>query len=339
MKIWFDIGHLAQYNFYKYAIINLSKTNIVLVTAIDRGKLINILFKELEEIGGCKVIKVGKHTGNKYSIILRSNILRFIQLCFFYFKYKPDISVGNGFLHGFVGKLFNKPRLMFGDDIERKLDFMLKKFAATEIYYANVLSQGEKIKSFNALKEWAYLSPSTFSPIVGSLSFYNLSPKNYIFIREVSVRSLNYANQKENLIASISNRLPQNLRVVLSLEDKSSYSQYPKDWILLSEPVSNIHSLIYFSKILISSGDSMAREGAILGVPSIYCGVRKMAANEMMIGKGMLLHKKIDDVPLTVKHIIANDLKFPAQDDFRARLLHEWVDVTEFIVYQIRNIK
>ena len=44
----------------------------------------------------------------------------------------------------------------------------------------------------------------------------------------------------------------------------------------------------YFSKVVISSGDSMAREGAQLGVPSFYCGVRDMFSNRILIDKGLM---------------------------------------------------
>ena len=56
----------------------------------------------------------------------------------------------------------------------------------------------------------------------------------------------------------------------------------------MKEPVKDIHSLMYFSQVVISSGDSVAREGAMLGVPSIYAGIRDMPANVIMIKKEML---------------------------------------------------
>ena len=46
------------------------------------------------------------------------------------------------------------------------------------------------------------------------------------------------------------------------------------------EPIEDIHSLIYYAAGLVSSGDSMAREAALLGVPSYYLGIRySMPAN------------------------------------------------------------
>ena len=81
----------------------------------------------------------------------------------------------------------------------------------------------------------------------------------------------------------------------------------------------------------------MAREGAMLGVPSIYCGIREMAANKVMIDKGMLFHKDVKEVPRFVERIISGDIKIEEQDKFRERLEDEWVDVTEFIIRQIKK--
>jgi predicted glycosyltransferase len=61
---------------------------------------------------------------------------------------------------------------------------------------------------------------------------------------------------------------------------KKRRDEYPADWILLQEPIEDIHSLIYYAAGLVSSGDSMAREAALLGVPSYYLGIRySMPAN------------------------------------------------------------
>ena len=138
--------------------------------------------------------------------------------------------------------------------------------------------------------------------------------------------------QNCNLIAPISHLFPTNFKVVISLEDKSSLKQYPSDWVILKEPVDAIHSLIYYSKCVISSGDSMAREGAMLGVPSIYCGFREMKANDVMIAKGMLFKKRSEDVPGFLSEIIEGKVKVENQDQFRNKLAAEWIDVNKFIL-------
>ena len=80
--------------------------------------------------------------------------------------------------------------------------------------------------------------------------------------------------------ASRNTMIPAGMKVLFSLEEKKRRDEYPSDWILLQEPIEDIHSLIYYSAGLVSSGDSMAREAALLGVPAYYLGIRySMPAN------------------------------------------------------------
>lgn len=338
MRILIDIGHPAHVNFFKNVISTLRNNgHDIFITAIRRGKLSKIIKSEFNEI---PVRFNGKHRGTKWSILFEANILRFIEQLKFVYSKKIDIAVSCGsFTTGAIFKfVLRKPNIQFDDDPERKINVALEKMTSTELVFPPIVGINNKVKTMNALKEWAYLSPKYFTPSIQELDNYNLKPQRYVFIREVSTGSLNYANQQSNIIATFARDLPHNYyRILLSLEDKSTINQYPSDWILLKEPLNDIHSLIYFSKIVISSGDSMAREGAMLGVPSIYCGIREMAANRLMIDKGMLFHKDVEEVPQFVERIISSDIKIEEQDKFRERLEDEWVDVTEFIVSQIKK--
>jgi len=341
MKIWIDIGHPAQLNFYRNTIKILSANNDLLVTVLNRGKLLKIARKELNSIQNCEIIPLGKHSGSKTSAVIDANFFRLFKLFDFYSKNKPQIAVGNGFLHGIIGKTFGIPVIMFSDDIERKMSKLLMKNFSSKLYYvtgSDSMDDFTDIKIFNSLKEWAYLSPNYFHPSIDSLSKYSIEENNYIFVREVITGTLNYQGQSKNVVASIADKFPSNIKVLLSLEDKSQRDQYPKDWIMLEEPIEDIHSLIYCSRLLISSGDSMAREGSILGVPSIYCGVREMKANNVMIEKGMLFHKNIDDVPGFILEIINNN-DIEEKEQFRNRLNKDWIDVTQFIIDEINNYK
>ena len=336
MRILIDISHPAHINFFKFAINRLfQENNEIIITALRRGKVPSIIEKEF---WNHKVKYVGEHKGTKLSIIFNANIKKFFNLLFFVINKKTDIGISVGGIPlGFVFKILGKPYLRFSDDPECKIHLFLAKLTSTELFFPPIIKPDGKVKIMNALKEWAYLSPKYFTPAIKELSNYNLRPQGYIFIREVSTGSLNYANQQSNMIATFARDLPHNYHVLLSLEDKSTINQYPSNWILLKEPLNDIHSLIYFSKIVISSGDSMAREGAMLGVPSIYCGIREMAANTVMIDKGMLFHKDVKDVPQFIDRIINNDIKIEEQDKFRERLENEWIDVTEFIIRQIKK--
>jgi len=337
MNILIDISHPAHFNFFKNAIFVLKEEgHTILITALNRGKLPQILKEELEDI---QIKFNGKHRGSKWSIIFEANILRFFEQLIYVFAKKIDIAVSCGsFTTGAIFKfILHKPNIQFDDDPERKMNVILEKATSTKLIFPPIIEGLKNIKIMNALKEWAYLSPKYFIPNNEILDRYYLKKNKYLFVREVNTSSLNYSSQKSNLISQIANKFPDDYKVILSLEDKSTVNLYPKSWILLNEPVEDIHSLMYYSEIVISSGDSMAREGAMLGVPSIYCGKREMAANKIMINKGMLFHKNINKAPEFVNQVINKEVEIEEQNKFRAKLEQEWDDVIKIILNSVHK--
>jgi predicted glycosyltransferase len=341
MKILIDIGHPAQLNFYKNAILELSKKNIIYITYINRGRLPVIVKKELRGIQNCILIKIGNHRGTILSVIFEANIIRLILLFFKMIKIRPDIELSNGYQAGIYPKFARIPAIHFSDDPERGRFFLrLMKFFSDEIYFP--FYSDEKIKPFKALKEWSYLSPRYFTPNNSVLKYLGIKEKQYVFIREVITGTLNYKRQKGRLIESVAGQIPKDTLVLLSLEDKSRAKFYPKNWIILKEPIEDIHSLIYYSKLVVSSGDSIAREGAQLGIPSVYCGVRKMFANQILIDKNLLIHENAKNLPSIIKAY--NDLTFTPielerkQLAIRENLNNEWDDITSFILQKIDKI-
>jgi len=325
--VLFDLGHPAHINLYKNFIKKLDAENIQrIVSVLDRGKVVKIAKKEL---AGKKIYISGKHRGTLLSIIFEANLLKFLKLLWIILKERPTIGFGTGYLLGGAMFLFNKKCYLFEDDPERKWVVFLEKHVSTQVYFPPIISdKGEKkISIFRGLKEWAYLSPTYFTPNPSVLESYGLVQKNYVFIREVSSGSVNYMGQSEGLILSVSHTFRKDLAVVLSLENKELKSRYPEHWIILEEPVMDIHSLIYYSRVLVSSGDSMAREGAMLGVPSIYCGYRTMKANEIMEKYSMLFHVDYKLIARTLNDLFAQNEYLNNQDSFRDNLKNEWVDL------------
>ena len=76
----------------------------------------------------------------------------------------------------------------------------------------------------------------------------------------------------------------------------------------------------------------MAREGAMMGVPSIYAGNRDMPANVILIKKKMLL--KVDPTELVpmLNKMLDGELNFEDQVPFRNKLFEEWDDITNLIL-------
>ena len=64
-------------------------------------------------------------------------------------------------------------------------------------------------------KEWAYLAPKYFKPNPQVLEKYGVKPKEYVFLREVSVGTVNYAGQASGAILGIQDLIPKDKKVIL----------------------------------------------------------------------------------------------------------------------------
>lgn len=282
MNIWIDILHIPQFNFYKPLIKALSEQgHTVYLTVLDRGKLPKIATRETEGWSNVKVYVLGKHMMTKWSAIWDANIIRAFQLRNWARDKKIDIGFSNGMLLAWVCKQKGIPNYSFDDD-PQTFDRKGKEKWNTECNFCVYEDEtiGAPSHVLRCTKEWAYLNPRTFVPNERALEKYGVKPKEYMFLREVTVGTINYAGQESGAILGIKDMIPTDMRVLFSLEEKKRRDEYPADWILLQEPIEDIHSLIYYSAGLVSSGDSMAREAALLGVPSYYLGIRySMPAN------------------------------------------------------------
>lgn len=333
-KILVDLYHLPQYNFFKNVILSFDPAEID-IYCVNRGKLYKVAKYELPQYN---IICIGDYKYNKgmFSMIFRIIIPRIIKLYKSIRASRYRFVITAHYQANFVAKLRGIPNVAFIDD-PRKFVFPLLKYSANEVYLPPFQSSFTGVKTFNALKEWSYLSPQYFSPRSTALGAFDLEPYNYLFIREVSTDTSNYLNQNQDLILKISKDFPSSIKVILSVENKENIPLYPKDWIILVEPVNDIHSLMYFSQVVISSGDSVAREGAMLGVPSIYAGIREMPANLIMIDEGMLMKKNPDEIIATVLQIVKGELEFKRQDEFRKHLLNKWDDVTSLVLDKLEE--
>ena len=157
MRILIDIGHPAQFNHLKIPINILSNEHEVYVSYINRGKLGNIIKKELINVD-IKLIEIGKHRGSIFSIIWYANICRFFQFIFFIYRNKIDIGVDGGFPLGLALRVTRRKYIQFDDDFERHLTIFLEKHLADKLYlFPSTIKlnfrKSSNIILINALKE------------------------------------------------------------------------------------------------------------------------------------------------------------------------------------------
>lgn len=334
--IWIDIGHLAQFNFFKNLIIKLCDRYDVMVTVLDRGSLSDIVTNELSQYSNISIKTIGKHKKTKLGIYWNSNLIRIIKLAKFFIQFKPKLSISNGYQAALIGMIFGIPRLQFGDDPEHK-DYELKKLFASKSMYCIPGLKDSRIRTLECPKEWAYLSPYYFEPSLACLSKYGIKPFEYIFIRIVDTSTTNYSEQSQILLLQSGLRIPHGVKVLLSLERRFDRNFYPKDWILIDEIEPNIHSYLYYSRLMISTGDSMAREGASLGVKSIYCGNRSMRANQIYIQEGLLYQETPHTLNSRLDELLTYKDSKSHREQVRNALLGKWIDPNIFIMDMIES--
>ena len=343
MVVLIDIGHTPQLNFYKQLIIQLAALgNQVYVAVLKRGRLPKIAQHELGEIENVIVVPIGRHRMNKISAILESNVLRLIQLAVWSINKHIDIVISNGAIANIVGWLHRIPCYAFGDD-PQTWDYRPKLFFCNQSNYC--IYESDKPLSPKAIilrctKEWAYLAPKYFTPNPQVLEKYGVRPKEYVFLREVSVGTVNYAGQASGAILGIQDLIPKDKKVLFSLEEKDKRHLYPKDWILLQEPIEDIHSLIYYSAGLVSSGDSMAREAALLGVPAYYLGIRyDMPANAAAAKVANLQNQKTANFATWVKSLsITPEEAEQQQIALRQHIDEEFIDINAYMMELVENV-
>lgn len=351
MNILIDIGHTPQLNFYKNLILTLAERgNHVYVVVLKRGRLPQIAQYELGNIPNVEVVAIGKHRMNKWSAILESNLLRIFQLLWWSKGKKIDVVLANGVIAHIVGWIHRVPCFAFDDD-PQVWDYRPKLFFCTQSAYCIYESQkplSPKAKILPCLKEWAYLAPNVFKHNVEALSEYGVQPKQYLFLREVSVGTINYAGQASGAVLGIVPEIQKiqalhpELKVLLSLEEKHRRAEYPADWILLQEPVKDIHSLIYYSAGLISSGDSMAREAALLGVPAYYLGIRyDMPANAAAAKVAQLQNQKTQPIADWLHDTLSVDIQAAEekQQHLRNHINATFIDINAYMLSLVENVK
>ena len=345
MTVWIDICHIPQYNFYRNLILKLAaEGHKVLVTVLDRGKTPKIIWHELGGVEGVELFVVGKHRMKKWSAVLEANCLRILKLLWWARNKHINIALSNCMAAMVIGWLLRIPRYSFDDD-PQTMDFLPKKWCSLESNYclyedAKTAQAGGTVRVLKCLKEWAYLAPNVFVPNPRALDKYGVRPKEYLFLREVSVGTVNYVGQKRGAILHVKDLIPKDKKVLFSLEEKHRRDEYPADWILLQEPIEDIHSLIYYSAGLASSGDSMAREAAMLGVPAYYLGIRHtMPANRAAAQVAGLQNEETMSFSDWTKTLNVT----PAEAEQRQRTLreqisHYFIDINAYMLALVHNI-
>lgn len=284
---------------------------------------------------------------NTWSAIWDANVKRVIQMLFWARGKHIDCAISSTLPCAFVAKLVGAKIFAYTDDTQRGTYPWIIRFCTIEtnliVPPVGRLAK-RKTTVLNALKEWAYLAPNVFHPNVAALDKYDVLPKQYIFLREVSVGTVNYASQAPQAILAVKDLIADTgLKVLFSLEEKHRRNEYPADWILLQEPIEDIHSLMYYSAGLVSSGDSMAREAALLGIPAYYLGTRHSMPANLAASKVANLHNEVTMpfeqwISMVCDSQKSVEDRVKEQQALRNKIDHEFIDINAYMLSLVDNV-
>lgn len=256
----------------------------------------NLLETATFELNRDKIAVIGQHRSSNLGKFFEF-IKSFVHLFFYFANNRPRVAVSIGGQElCLVSYIFGTKVISFNDDPGHGIVFKITANTATELVLPKIIGyNSENSFGYPSYKELAHLHPSTFKSNYSALEKYNLQKYSYVIFREQDSVSMVYRNVSIGDFKEVVSKLEnKKLKLVFSLENKKNIDYYEKRGVILKEPVSDFHSIIKYSALVITTGDTLAREASLLGVPAIYAGRRDMPINKELIKLGLIF--KIDDI-------------------------------------------
>jgi predicted glycosyltransferase len=253
MKILIDMGHPAHVHFFKNAIWELQKRgHAVTITARDKDVTLRLL-------DAYKLPYVLRPTGWRPLNLFRAS--RFVRKAGE--KFQADLYVGthNPYV-AMAAKDAGKRCILFTDSPGAKMVNRFSTDKADLVVTPDCLSGMFKNQiTYPGYKEMAYLHPKYFTPDLTALKRANLlEGEGYTVVRFIdwgahhdSSVGCTKANVRAKLLSTLG-------KAVLSLEGESDGISRPED----------LHAVLMHASGCVSEGATLAKEAAVLGVPSAY---------------------------------------------------------------------
>ena len=328
MRILFDILHPAHLNFYKKTIQNLQAEHDVTVLVRPRGDLVDFAEKMLK----IPIKVVGRHYGSRIGKLF-GLFHRIAYLLWEGWKNPYDVATSHGgFYVSIACWIMRKRSVVFYDNAEYKLLFFLCRRFSSKFMIPQLLEiKGKNIGTFNGYKELAYLN--RFEPAKEILKKYGVEKKKYVFIRQIAHISLDYwsDDSSQNMKTILDYLYENKVSIIASVEEGASQISKFREFdniYILPESTSEMHTLLYYAKCVISSGDTVAREAALLGTPAIYIGGRDMKINSELMNLGRLNCPDALEIIPTLERVLREEKDFSQQNA-------DWDDTTDVIIQEL----
>lgn len=344
MKILLSIEHPAWAHQFHYLIKKLeSNHHVVKVVAINKDRDIELLNKF-----GINFELIANTTGD--SIIEKGFLLIWTTFKIYNRakKFKPDIIIGRASpMMAINSFLLRKKHIVFEDTERCRIClFFCKLFSTiilTPLHFRKAL--GPKQLRVAAFKELFYLHPHYFQPDPQIWNELNITPGTpFIILRFVSwkashdfgYKGLN-VEEKKALVTSLS----RYCKVFISAEDELPHELEP---YLLPISPEKIHHALFYAKLYIGEGASMASEAAILGTHAIFLSQLTAGSLDEQEHKFDLVYsfsakkQSLDHIINKVVSLVERPDLFEVGKKKAAKLIDSTIDINKFFLNLIEEM-
>lgn len=268
-RILIDVGHPAHVHMFKHFALQMQHHgHKILFTC--RAKEFET---ELLTANKLNYINLGKR-----ATTITGKMLDLIRFDFKEWRvarrFRPDIFISHGsIVASHIAWLMSKPHISFEDTFNMEQVRLYAPFTTTIITadYPNPISSWEKVHSCPMYNELLYLHPNYFIPDRGVLYQLNIRKgEKYTIVRFVgwnATHDLDHSGlSRENKLKAVK-AFERFGRVFISSEAPLPEELEPYRFPL---PPSRMHDAEAFASLIFGESATMASEGAVLGVPSIY---------------------------------------------------------------------
>lgn len=340
MRILVDIGHPGHVHFYKHIIWQLQANgHQILVSARDKDVTLSLLdyyklpYRNLSQIGR------GFWGMAKEFLQREWALLRLIK------EFEPDIvtEIGGLFIAP-VCKLLGVPSIVFTDSEPVPLDNYLTYPFATLIYTPDCFMRnlGARHIRYAGYHELAYLHPKQFQPDPTVLTELGVAvDEPYIVLRFVAWKASHDIGQ-QGFSPEFKRQLIQTLspygRVFITSETPLP-PEFEPHRVAISPH--RIHHVLYYARLFMGDGATMATEAGILGTPAVRASSMALnMGNFVELMERYQLVYSYYDPNEALRQAVSLLEQGNAKAEWacrREQLLAEKIDVTEFVCNSIER--
>ncbi len=315
--------------FFKNAIAKMKEQHKLTILVRPRGDLVEFATRELDVPIRVVSKHYPTHLGKFWGLILRVGYLILER-----FRNPYDVITSHGGLDAAIaGRLSLKKSVIFYDTYEyRSLFELCRLFSSKYVVPESLGVKGKNVVTYNGYKELAHLYD--FEPSTRILNDLKVKKKSYVFIRHIAHVSLdcwehNHESTLERIVEYLNSR---NYPIVASVEQGADHIPLlMRSAKVLQKSTSEMHSLMYHASCVVSSGGTVAREAAVLGVPAMYIGRLDMRVQRDLIREGLLKWPSEAAAVQVIEELLNNGKTVNPISE------HRWENMTDIIIQNLEN--